>query len=192
LWFFVGSFTLLVGSLPVLWSFLKEYQKRRVWTFLNPEVDPLGAGYHALQSKIAIGSGGAVGKGLGNGTQVQLDFLPEKQTDFIFTVLCEEWGFVGAFVLLVLYLALILYGYWVAVHCHARFTRLVVVGISSMLFCHVFVNVGMVLGVLPIVGVPLPLVSYGGTSLLTFMVGLGWIVAADRQRRVRLPLSGMS
>lgn len=191
-WFFVSSLAVTVSTLPVLWLFLKEYQKRRVWTFLNPEADPLGAGYHALQSKIAIGSGGIWGKGLGKGTQVQLDFLPEKHTDFVFTVLCEEWGLVGAACLLLLYLALIFYGYWIALNCHARFIRLLVVGVSSAFFFHVFINVGMVLGVLPVVGVPLPLVSYGGTSLLTFMVGLGWCVAADKQRHARLPHSGMS
>lgn len=190
-WFFIGGGTFLLGLMPILWHYLKPYQKKRIFTFLNPEADPLGAGYHTLQSKIAIGSGGLWGKGFGGGTQVQLSFLPEKQTDFIFTVLCEEWGFWGAGLLIFLYLGLVFYGYWVALHCHARFTKLLVVGTTSTLFAHVFVNIGMVMGVLPIVGVPLPLMSYGGTALLTFMGGVGWLVAADRQRRVRLPLSGM-
>lgn len=190
-WFyFFGGFVGSVLTLPVIWSFLKPYQKKRVLTFLNPEADPLGAGYHTMQSKIAIGSGGFFGKGLGHGTQGQLNFLPEKQTDFIFTMLCEEWGFVGALGLLGLYMGLLVYGYVLAFKCHVLFTKLLVVGVVSTLFFHVFVNVGMVMGVLPIVGVPLPLMSYGGTSLLVFMIGLGWLAAADSQHQVRLPTVG--
>ena len=190
--FFLGFTALCLGSLPIIWSFLKSYQKKRILTFLNPEADPLGAGYHTLQSKIAIGSGGFWGKGLGAGTQGQLNFLPEKQTDFIFTMLCEETGFIGAIALLCVYLVILIKGFFIALQCHAVFTKLLSVGVISTLFFHVFINVGMVLGVLPIVGVPLPLVSYGGTSLLAFMIGFGWLAAANSQKQVRLPLSGAS
>ncbi|TGW15341.1 rod shape-determining protein RodA [bacterium NHP-B] len=187
--FVTGGFTFLL-SLPVAWTFLRAYQKRRILTFLNPDSDPLGGGYHLLQSKIAVGSGGVFGKGLGQGTQSQLDFLPEKQTDFIFTLLCEEWGLMGALLLFVLFMGLLVYGYWTAFRCNALFTKLVVVGVMSMFFFHIFMNVGMVLGVLPIVGIPLPLMSYGGTSLMTFMVGFGWVAAARAQHHVRLPFGG--
>ena len=189
--FAVGGFMALM-SLPIIWTFLRGYQKRRILTFLNPDSDPLGSGYHLLQSKIAIGSGGVFGKGLGLGTQSQLDFLPEKQTDFIFTLLCEEWGLMGALLLFALFMMLIAYGYLVALRSNALFTRLVVVGVMSMFFFHVFMNVGMVLGVLPIVGIPLPLMSYGGTSLMTFMVAFGWVAAARSQAQVRLPFGGES
>ena len=152
----------------------------------------MGAGYHTLQSKIAIGSGGLWGKGLGHGSQGQLDFLPEKQTDFIFTMLCEEWGFFGALFLLGIYLFILVKSYLLALRCPVIFTKLLVVGVVSTLFFHVFVNIGMVIGILPIVGVPLPLMSYGGTSLLAFMVGFGWLAAADSQQQARLPLSGVN
>jgi rod shape determining protein RodA len=187
--FALGGFVSLM-SLPIAWTFLRGYQKRRILTFLNPDSDPLGAGYHLLQSKIAIGSGGVFGKGLGLGTQSQLDFLPEKQTDFVFTLLCEEWGLMGALVLFILFMALIAYGYLVALRSNALFTRLLVVGVISMFFVHVFMNIGMVLGVLPIVGIPLPLMSYGGTSLMTFMIAFGWVAAARSQAQVRLPFGG--
>ena len=191
-YFFISLGTVCLLTLPIIWSFLKVYQKKRILTFLNPGADPLGAGYHTLQSKIAIGSGGLWGKGLGHGSQGQLDFLPEKQTDFIFTMLCEEWGFFGALFLLGIYLFILVKSYLLALRCPVIFTKLLVVGVVSTLFFHVFVNIGMVIGILPIVGVPLPLMSYGGTSLLAFMVGFGWLAAADSQQQARLPLSGVN
>ena len=187
--FATGGFLFLM-SLPIVWTFLRGYQKKRILAFLNPESDPLGGGYHLLQSKIAIGSGGILGKGLGHGSQAQLDFLPEKQTDFIFTLLCEEWGLLGALLLLLLFVGVVGYGFWVALRCNALFTKLLVVGVISMFFFHVFMNIGMVLGVLPIVGIPLPLMSYGGTSMMTFMVGFGWVAAARSQYQIRLPFGG--
>lgn len=187
---FASGGLLFLVSLPVAWNFLRSYQKKRIFTFLDPSSDPMGSGYHLLQSKIAVGSGGLWGKGFMKGTQVQLDFLPEKQTDFIFTLLCEEWGLIGALLLITFYALVLIYGYLVALRCNALFTRLTVVGVMSIFFCHVFTNIGMVLGALPIVGIPLPFMSYGGTSLLTFMIGFGWVAAAAAQSQNRLPFEG--
>ncbi len=169
---------------PVLWIFLmKDYQKQRVLTFLNPEQDPLGSGYHIIQSKIAIGSGGLHGKGWLLGTQSQLEFLPERHTDFIFAVFSEEFGLIGVSVLLFVYLAIVMRGLWIASNAQHAFTKLLAGSLTLTFFVYVFVNIGMVSGLLPVVGVPLPLVSYGGTSMVTLMAGFGIIMAVGTHRR---------
>ncbi len=170
------------GAIPFLWQHLRDYQKQRIMTFLEPERDPMGAGYHIIQSKIAVGSGGVSGKGLTEGTQSQLNFLPEKHTDFIFTTLAEELGFIGAAGLLALYLAVIALGIYVAIRCRHRFGRLLAGGVTFMLFLYVFINVAMVTGLVPVVGVPLPLVSYGGTAMMTLMAGIGFLLNVSVHR----------
>jgi rod shape determining protein RodA len=171
--YFLGSGLLVGAMLPYVWSSLHDYQRKRVEVFLNPEGDPLGAGYHIAQSKIALGSGGMTGRGFMQGTQSQLNFLPEKRTDFIFTMFAEEWGFVGSTVLLVLFGLLILMLLIMAARCVSPFARLVIAGTSGMIFIYMFINVAMVSGLVPVVGVPLPLVSYGGTSMMTIMLSMG-------------------
>lgn len=173
---------LALGSIPVLWHYMLDYQRARVLTFLNPESDPLGAGYNIIQSKIALGSGGLFGKGWLNGTQSHLEFLPERSTDFIFAVMGEEFGLLGLLLLLGLYLLLVGRGLYIAAQAQDTFTRLLAGGLSLTFFVYVFVNAGMVSGLLPIVGVPLPLVSAGGTSMVTLMAGFG-ILAAIRGNR---------
>lgn len=169
---------------PILWMFLmKDYQKQRVLTFLNPEQDPLGTGYHIIQSKIAIGSGGLAGKGWLQGTQSQLEFLPERHTDFIFAVFSEEFGLIGVSILLAVYLFIIMRGLWISVHAQHAFTKLLAGSITLTFFVYVFVNIGMVSGLLPVVGVPLPLVSYGGTSIVTLLAGFGILMAISTHRR---------
>ena len=169
---------------PILWMFLmKDYQKQRVLTFLNPEQDPLGSGYHIIQSKIAIGSGGLNGKGWLQGTQSQLEFLPERHTDFIFSVFSEEFGLVGVALLLLVYLAVVMRGLWIAVNAQHAFTKLLAGSLTLTFFVYVFVTIGMVSGLLPVVGVPLPLVSYGGTSMVTLMAGFGMLMAISTHRR---------
>ncbi len=176
-----GTLVLVLGS-PLLWSFLKDYQRQRVLTFLNPEVDPLGSGYHILQSMIAVGSGQFWGKGLLKGTQSQLYFLPEQHTDFVFSVFAEEWGFVGALVLLLLFAALTLWGLQIARDCKERFGHLLALGITALLFWQVFINLCMVTGLMPVVGIPLPLFSYGGSSLITTLVALGFLMNIRMRR----------
>ncbi|PCI63589.1 MAG: rod shape-determining protein RodA [Gammaproteobacteria bacterium] len=169
---------------PILWTFLmKDYQKQRVLTFLNPEQDPLGSGYHIIQSKIAIGSGGIHGKGWLQGTQSQLEFLPEPHTDFIFAVFSEEFGLIGVSVLLFVYMLIVMRGLWIATNAQHAFTKLLAGSLTLTFFVYVFVNIGMVSGILPVVGVPLPLVSYGGTSMVTLMAGFGIIMAVGTHRR---------
>ncbi|MDY6906058.1 MAG: rod shape-determining protein RodA [Thermodesulfobacteriota bacterium] len=176
----IGIFVTLV---PFVWAFfLKSYQRQRILTFLNPDRDPLGAGYHIIQSKIAIGSGMIFGKGFMKGTQNALAFLPEQHTDFILSVLAEEWGFVGTGVLLLLYLLLIIWGISIAYQCRDAFGIILAVGISAMMFWQVFINVGMVMGLMPVVGVPLPLISYGGSSVVTFMLGVGILINISIKR----------
>lgn len=173
----IGLGTAAAASLPVLWSVMHDYQRQRIMTLLDPTQDPLGAGYHTIQSSIAIGSGGVVGKGWQNGTQTQLDFLPEQSTDFIFAVFSEEFGLIGNTVLLLLYLLVI--GRCIAITANAstQFTRLIS-GSITLTFCtYIFVNMGMVSGILPIVGVPLPLMSYGGTSMVTMLLGFGILMS---------------
>jgi rod shape determining protein RodA len=158
---------------PVVWKHLKHHQQQRILTFVNPEADPLGAGYHVIQSKIAVGSGMVWGKGFMNGTQNHLNFLPEQHTDFIFSVFAEEWGFVGCLVLMALYLALVLRGIVIASRARDRFGVLLVLGVTSIVFWQAVINVGMTTGLLPVVGIPLPLFSYGGSSALCLLVGAG-------------------
>lgn len=180
--FFVGFrwstvVTFVLVTLPLGWLtwnvYMKPYQKNRVLDFLNPERSRLGSGYHIIQSKIAVGSGGFWGKGYVQGTQSQLRFLPEQHTDFAFSVYAEEWGFVGVLVLILLYIALILWGLNIARRCNDRLGALLAVGVTAMLFWHTVINIGMVIGLFPVVGVPLPFFSYGGTSMITSMVGVG-------------------
>jgi len=175
------------GAVPVLWHYMRDYQRARVFMFLNPESDPLGAGYNTIQAKIAIGSGGLFGKGWMNGTQAHLEFLPERQTDFIFAVMGEEFGLLGLLLLLTLYLALVGRGLWIAAHAQDTFTRLLAGALSLTFFFYVFVNAGMVSGLLPIVGVPLPLVSAGGTSMVTLLAGFGMLAAIHGHRKLLAP-----
>lgn len=188
--FFSGlSWKLLTGlaaaaaaAMPFLWNQMHDYQRRRVLTLLDPASDPLGAGYHTLQSEIAIGSGGWVGKGWLQGSQTHLEFIPEKHTDFIFAVFSEEWGLLGNVVLLVLYTLLIGRGLLIALNAPTRFTRLFAGAVTLIFFIYAFVNMGMVSGILPVVGVPLPFISYGGTALLTLFIGLGILMSIQSHR----------
>lgn len=177
LWQFGVVAAAAAAAVPVGWQFLHAYQKQRIFTFLNPETDPLGSGYHILQSKIALGSGGLFGKGFLEGTQSHLNFLPEKQTDFIFTMLAEEFGLVGGVGLIALYALLVGYGFYIALRCRSQFARLLAMGITVNFFLYVFINIAMVMGVLPVVGVPLPLISYGGTAMLTVLIGFGLVMS---------------
>ncbi len=180
----IGSGLAMLAFIPILWQMMRDYQRQRVLTLLDPESDPLGAGYHIIQSKIAIGSGGLYGKGWLNGTQSQLDFLPERSTDFIFAVFAEEFGMMGAVVLLSLYVFIIWRGLYIADHAQDNFSRLLAGSLSMTFFVYLFVNVGMVSGILPVVGVPLPLVSYGGTSLVTLMAAFGMLMSINSHRRL--------
>jgi rod shape determining protein RodA len=164
------------------WFFLKDYQKARIYSFLDPERDPLGAGYHIIQSKIAVGSGGFWGKGFLHGTQSQLSFLPERHTDFAFSVFAEEWGFAGCAALLLVYFIIVAWGIFIAYRAADRFGKLLAVGVVCMFFWHVVVNLGMVIGLLPVVGVPLPFFSYGGTSMVTTMTGVGLLLNVSMRR----------
>jgi rod shape determining protein RodA len=186
--YFAAGLIATVGFGNAIWPHLKDYQQRRLLTFLDPERDPLGAGYHIAQSKIALGSGGFHGRGFLGGTQSQLNFLPEKHTDFIFTMLAEEVGFIGGVTLMALYATLIAALFVIALRARTVFPRLLAGGVGAVFALHVSVNIGMVMGLVPVVGVPLPLVSYGGTSMLTLMFGLGLVLSAaahrhDRNRR---------
>jgi rod shape determining protein RodA len=178
----------VLALVPVLawvaWGFLHDYQQKRVLTFLDPESDPLGAGYHIIQSQIAIGSGGIFGKGWMNGSQAQLEFLPERSTDFIFAVVGEEFGLLGLLLLLALYLFVIARGLFMAIECQDTFARLMAGSISLTFFVYVFVNAGMVSGLVPVVGVPLPLVSFGGTSMVTLMAGFGILMSLHSHRKL--------
>ena len=173
-----------LGALPLIWHFMRDYQRQRVLTLLNPESDPLGAGYHIIQSKIAIGSGGVFGKGWLNGSQAKLEFLPESSTDFIFAVLGEEFGLMGQLVLILLYLFIVARGLYIASQGQDTFSRLLAGSISLTFFVYFFVNMGMVSGLLPVVGVPLPLVSYGGTSMVTLMAGFGILMSSQTHRKL--------
>ena len=157
----------------MVWYFLKGYQKQRILTFLNPDRDPLGAGYHIIQSKISIGSGYISGRGFLQGTQNSLSFLPEQHTDFIFSVLAEEWGFIGASVLLLMFLFLIIWGLNIATNCRDNFGTILAVGITALIMWQVLINIGMVMGLMPVVGVTLPFISYGGSSMITTLIALG-------------------
>ena len=187
LWMFLVAAVSAVACLPIAWSFMHEYQRKRVLTFLDPDSDPLGAGYHITQSKIAIGSGGLFGKGFLKGTQSSLNFLPEKQTDFIFTTFVEEWGMVGAFVLLALFALVLVWGFSIAFRCQHHFGRLLALGVTAMMFLYVFINSAMVMGLLPVVGVPLPLVSNGGTAMVSVMFACGLLIGVSVYRDAQLP-----
>lgn len=182
IWKFALVLVVALAAAPVLWSQMHDYQKQRVFTFLDPENDPKGSGYHVMQSKIAIGSGGLSGKGFLKGTQSQLSFLPEKQTDFIFTMLTEELGFIGGVTVITLYTILIMYGIYIATTSKNRFGRLMAIGCISLVFFHVFVNIAMVMGLLPVVGVPLPLLSFGGTIMITVLTAFGLILNVSLYR----------
>ena len=184
LWKFVVVGIAGLAAAPIAWQFLHEYQKKRVLTFLNPETDPLGAGYQIIQSKIALGSGGLMGKGFMQGPQSHLHFLPEMQTDFIFTMLAEEFGLAGGLALIILYALILTYGMIIAARSRNQFGRLVASGITSTFFFYVFINIAMVTGLIPVVGVPLPLVSYGGTVMLTLMIGFGLVIGVGVYRDV--------
>jgi rod shape determining protein RodA len=180
----IGFVFSTVALAPVLWYRMHDYQQQRILAFLNPENDPLGAGYHLIQSKIAIGSGGIYGKGWLNGSQARLDFLPEQSTDFIFAVIGEEFGLMGAFLLLLLYWLLTVRGLYIASQAHDSFSRLLAGSLSLTFFVYVFVNMGMVAGLLPVVGVPLPLISYGGTSMVTLLAAFGMLMSIQTHRRL--------
>lgn len=182
--YFFGAILLAAACAPLIWYNMHDYQRSRVLTFLDPERNPLGSGYHIIQSKIAIGSGGLYGKGWLNGTQSQLEFLPERSTDFIFAVFCEEFGFIGTILLLSLYLFIIIRGLYIATQAHDTFTRLVSGSLILTFFVYTFVNIGMVIGLLPVVGQPLPLMSYGGTAMVTAMAGFGIVMSIHTHRKL--------
>ncbi len=175
---------LFVAATPLMWHHMHDYQRQRVLTFLNPERDPLGAGYHIIQSKIAIGSGGLFGKGWLQGTQSHLQFLPEHATDFIFAVCGEEFGFMGVLFLIIIYSVLIARGFFISLQAQDTFSRLLAGSITLTFFFSMFINIGMVTGILPVVGLPLPLVSYGGTSVITLMAGFGVLMAIYSHRKL--------
>ena len=189
LWKFISVGVATLVAIPFAWHFLLyDYQKQRVLTFLNPNNDPLGSGYNIIQSKIAIGSGGLLGKGYLNGTQGQLNFLPEKQTDFIFTMLSEELGFLGSVFTIAVYSAIIAIGISIATKTKHQYGRLLVMGIINIFFVHMFINMGMVMGLIPVVGAPLPFVSYGGTIMATMMIGFGLVLNVDLHKNTDLKI----
>ncbi|MCK5120824.1 MAG: rod shape-determining protein RodA [Methylococcales bacterium] len=181
--FLISTGVVLTALTPVLWHFMRDYQRGRVLTFLNPEADPMGKGYHIIQSKIAIGSGGIHGKGWLGSTQANLDFLPESSTDFIFAVFAEEFGLSGCLSLLILYLLIISRCLYIAVQAQDSYSRLLAGSLTFTFFVYVFVNIGMVIGILPVVGVPLPLVSYGGTSMVTLLASFGLLMSIHTHRK---------
>lgn len=189
-WKFLAVLAGVSCSVPILWTFLHDYQKKRVLTFLNPEADPLGSGYHIMQSKITLGSGGLFGKGFMESTQSRLSFLPEKQTDFIFTVLSEEFGFLGSSGLILLYALFILYAFYIGSRCNNFFGKLLTYGLTINFALYVFINIGMVSGLMPVVGVPLPLISYGGTAMLTLFCGFGLIESVYINREMVIGRNG--
>ncbi len=191
-WKFVIVIVAAAAILPFAWDHLHDYQKARLMTFMNPGSDPLGHGYNIMQSKIAMGSGGLFGRGFAQGTQSQLQFLPEKHTDFIFVVLAEEFGMLGALALLAMYFLLIGYGIIIALTTHNQFGRLAAFGLSVTLFLYVFVNVAMISGLIPVVGIPLPLVSYGGTAMLTLLIGCGLLLSISLHRNLRISRTGLN
>ncbi|MDP3371790.1 MAG: rod shape-determining protein RodA [Candidatus Paracaedibacteraceae bacterium] len=188
LWKFAIVGGAVFTAIPLLWPMLHEYQKKRIMIFINPESDPTHAGYHIIQSKIALGSGGIFGKGFLQGTQSHLNFLPEKQTDFIFTMFCEEFGLIGAVLLILLYMTIIAYNIRIALNARTPFSRLAGLGLTVTLFLYVFINMAMVTGLLPVVGIPLPLFSYGGTAMLTLLISQGilYSIHIHNDTRIRL------
>jgi rod shape determining protein RodA len=186
LWKFAIVVAGALAALPIAWDHLRDYQKARILTFLNPENDPQGTGYHILQSMIAFGSGGVFGKGYLEGTQSHLNFLPERQTDFIFTMLAEEFGLIGALLLLGLYTMIFIYGFAIAFSCRNHFGRMLAIGITANLFFYVFINMAMVMGLIPVVGIPLPMVSYGGTAMMTVLFGFGLLMSVYVNRDMKI------
>lgn len=186
LWKFAAILGAGLAAIPVAWHFMHDYQRGRVLTFLNPERDPLGAGYHITQAKIALGSGGWFGQGFLHGTQAHLQFLPEAQTDFIFSLLGEEWGFVGALVFIVIYFSMIVLIFRISLNARSLFGRLVAVGMGFNLFMYFLINIGMVMGLLPVVGIPLPLVSMGGSAMLATLIGFGAVLAVAVHNEQRI------
>jgi rod shape determining protein RodA len=182
-WLFAGGFGAVAVAAPVAFSLMHQYQRQRVLIFLNPEADPLGAGYHITQSKIAIGSGGIFGKGYLQGSQSHLDYLPEGHTDFVFSTMVEEWGFVGGAILILAFALVIRWGMRVSTNSRTRFAQLTAAGLSATIFFYVAINLMMVMGLAPVVGVPLPLVSYGGSAVMTVMLCIGLLMALERQQR---------
>jgi len=191
-WMFALVALASLVSAPVAWNSLQDYQKARVLSFLDPESDPLGVGYHLIQSKIALGSGGVFGKGFMQGSQSHLKFLPEKQTDFIFTMLAEEFGMAGGLALLGLYVLLLVYGFAISMRSRNQFGRLLGMGVSTTFFLYVFINIAMVMGLIPVVGVPLPLISYGGTAMLTILFGFGLLMSVYVHRDVTIGRRGVN
>jgi rod shape determining protein RodA len=189
MWLFLGGAGILAAALPIVYSMMHDYQRKRVLTFLDPESDPLGAGYHITQSKIAIGSGGIWGKGYLNGSQSHLDYLPEGHTDFVFATMVEEWGVVGGVLLILSFGAVVRWGMKVAANSRSRFAQLSAAGLTATIFFYVTINLMMVMGLAPVVGVPLPLVSWGGSAVMTIMICLGILMALERQQRTRNTLS---
>ena len=183
-WKFIVLALAGIGSFPIIWSLLHDYQKKRVLTFLNPESDPLGAGYHISQSKITLGSGGFWGKGFMQGTQTRLNFIPEKQTDFIFTVFAEEFGLLGSLILFLLYTLIIGYGFLISARCQNFFGKVLSAGLTINFALYLFINSGMVMGLMPVVGVPLPLMSYGGTAMITLFISFGLMECVDINREM--------
>lgn len=190
IWKFILIGLIGLASIPVGWSMLHNYQKNRVMTFLSPESDPLGSGYHILQSKIALGSGGVFGNGFLQGTQSHLRFLPEMQTDFIFTMYAEEFGLIGGLFLIALFAAIVIYGFAIAMRSRSHFGRLVAMGVITTFFLYVFMNIAMVMGLIPVVGVPLPLISYGGTAMMTVLIGFGLLMNVYIHRDMRISRYG--
>ena len=188
--YFLSATLFAAAALPAAFHFLRDYQKARIYTFLDPDSDPLGAGYHILQSKIALGSGGLFGKGFLMGSQSHLSFLPEKQTDFIFTTLAEEFGFVGGLGLLGLYTVIIAWSFALTLRSRSHFARLLGLGVVTSFFLSIFINAAMVMGIIPVVGVPLPLISYGGTAMLAVMLGFGLLLNVGVHRETRLNWRG--
>ncbi|BAV63266.1 rod shape-determining protein RodA [Sphingobium cloacae] len=184
---FIGSALTLAAVIPIAFSFLHDYQQKRVLIFLDPESDPLGAGYHISQSKIAIGSGGMFGKGFLKGTQSHLDYLPEGHTDFVFATMAEEWGLVGGILLICGFMLLFRWGIRVSLRAQDKFARLVAAGLTTTIFFYVAINLMMVMGLAPVVGIPLPFMSYGGSSMLTVMLCVGIVMSVDRSNRRRTP-----
>ena len=180
---FGGAALALAAAFPIALSMMHGYQRDRIDIFLNPESDPLGTGYHIIQSKIAIGSGGIFGKGFLAGTQSHLDYLPERHTDFVFATMAEEWGLIGGFAVILLYLLIIRWGMGVAMRAKGRFARLTAAGLSTTIFFYMAINLSMVMGLAPVVGIPLPLVSFGGSAMMTVLICLGILMAIDRSSR---------
>ena len=187
LWMFIAGGIAAAAAAPMGWLLLHDYQKQRVLTFLDPERDPLGAGYHITQSKIALGSGGWEGKGFLKGTQSHLSFLPEKHTDFIFTMWVEEWGLFGGVFILLLVASILFYGGWIAMRCRHSFGRLMAFGLMVNFSIYIFVNVAMVMGLIPVVGVPFPMMSYGGTAMMTVVIGFGLMMSCNVYKDAKLP-----